>query len=172
MGLGSNILCSVDSFQTTRRGLRNYAAPILFFLRPVPKLWVSPSERFSSVSGAQGQLIGYKLLYCHTLSFQKESVGPHLGNRDVNTYKRRCLNLELYKYWSFYPFSFSVVFCMLFFFSSSRISNAILESFKLKNQEKSRLKSKTRWGDTSMGWHLSNFLFHSLPLFKCEVELF
>lgn len=116
-----------------------------FFLRPVPKLWVSPSERFSSVSCAQGQLIGCKLLYCHTQSFQKESVGPHLGNRDVNTYKRRCLNLELYKYWSFYPFSLSVVFCMLFF-SSSRISNAILESFKLKNQEKSRLKSKTRWG--------------------------
>lgn len=101
--------------QQGERGLRNYAAPILFFLRPVPTLWVSPSERFSSVSGAQGQLIGCKLLYCDTQSFQKESVGPHLGNRDVNTYKR-CLNLELYKYWSFYPFSFSVVFCMLLFF--------------------------------------------------------
>lgn len=59
-----------------------------FAFSPASKLWASPLERFCSVSGAQGQLIGYKWLYTHTQSFQKESAGPHLKNKGGNTYKR------------------------------------------------------------------------------------
>lgn len=68
-----------------------------------------------------------ELLYCRTQGFQKESAGPHLGNWDVNTHKRRCLDLGLCKYWSFYPFLFSMIFCMLFFFSSLKKSSAVLQ---------------------------------------------
>lgn len=62
---------------------------LFFFPAPCAQtVGISFREVFG-VSSGQGELIGCKLLYCHTQSFQKESAGPHLKNRDVNTYKEK-----------------------------------------------------------------------------------
>lgn len=69
------------------RGLRNYAMPFLLVLHPDHGHLLQ--RGFPVCLVLRDSCFDISWLYSHTQSFQKESVGPHLKNRDGNIYKRR-----------------------------------------------------------------------------------